>query len=645
MKRIVTAMLAITLVLTAFNLLTFAESPKAISTYKDLCNIANDLNGSYYLTNDIDASGEKSFTPLGSASQQFKGTLDGKGYSIKNLKIGSTMSSKGSSKYTALIAYNGGTIKNLNLVGVSAEGGNAKYAYTAAFVAVNLATIENCYVSGTVRSEDVEIASYTAGVSAQMLRGDIKNCVSYVNVYAKGGEQYTGGITGYNEKGNISNTAMYGSVFANGVDASTNVYCGGINGFSRNDTKFTDVLYAGGIIAEKFSNVYMGGITGNTLGTINNAVAIGTVTPSQILSHIYIGAIAGNDYGATVENTYYLEGIINETITCKTGTGVTEKGLSNAGVYSGLNFSDTWEFVDGKPVIKGLTKIKDDTAISTLVGIKIDSLPKKLEYVQGDAALDLTGLKVSAIYTNKTVLLEQNEYTVGGYNYVTKGKQTITVSYKGFSETFTINVKQTDKGVVVPEITEDSYFDGDSTGDETNKPESKPTSSKDTASSTSSRNEINASEDTMEDDDDKTNSTTSSKGNDSKSTDTKKENTDGTEKDASKDKSTETASNDASGGDSSKDTQSNSADTSTETTSKTENTEFSSEEKDGSTVTTIGGVKEPTNVKVKLSTAALILIIAGAVVIVAGASALIVFYVKNKKSAVKTEAQEETKTE
>lgn len=583
MKRIVASILAIILAISAFNMLCFAEGKKAISTYKDLCNIAKDLKGDYYLTKNIDASGEKEFTPLGSATEQFKGTLDGKGYSIIGLNIGTSKSQNGSSTYSGMFTYNGGTIKNLNFVDATASNTKGKYQYSGIIAAINLANIENCYVSGTVKNENAEVATYTGGISGQMLRGSITNSVSYANVYAKDGAQYTGGITGYNEKGTINTVAMYGSVFANGVDAFTNVYAGGISGFTRVESKLSNLLFAGGLIAEKFANVYLGGIVGETLGSVTKSVAIGTVTPSQTLSHIYIGGVAGNDYGATVKDTYYIETITNEKITCKTGTALTENGLANASVYSGLDFSGAWEIVDGKPALRGMPKATIDTVVSELTGVEIEKEPKKLEYTQGDPALDLTGIKVNAVYTDKKVELQPNEYTVGGYNYVETGKQTITVSYKGFSDTFTITVKQTDKGVIIPEITDDSYFEGDSTGKVDKKPSKKPsTSSKDKDKDTSSIQQafVNGVDDTMEDDE----------GNLPPKQDG---------------------------------------------------------EDDGTTIGTIGGADGPSGIKTKLSTTAIVMIIIAAVIIVAGASAGVVFYMKRKKAAqkVKETQSEETKTE
>lgn len=496
-KLILSSVLSLTLIFSSVNMLALADSPKPISNYQELCNISKDLKGSYYLTSDITAKGE--FTPLGSISNQFKGVIDGRGYSIIGLNIGSVKSENGESTYSGFVAYNGGTIKNINFVGVNAQAGDSKYAYSGAVAAVNLGTIENCYVSGKVLNSGVTVANYTSGVVGQMLRGNIKNTTSYVNVYSEGGEQYTGGIAGYNEQGSISSAGVYGSVFANGINAKGDLYGGGICGYSRTNAILKDLYFDGGYIAEKFANIYLGGIVGTTSSKIENAVVSGTITPSQIFSHTYMGGILAQNRDADVKNTYFLEGFTNEKTTSNIGTELTKVGITNPEILNGLDFGSIWEIKEGKLALKGNpTAPEIDKQISQLTGIKITSKPKKTVYIMGYPSLDLTGLKVSAVYTDKEVELKQNDYTVSGYNYIKTGKQIITVLYKGFSDTFTITVKPSEEGVIMPEITEDSYFEGNSTGKEPLKDSDQSTSFKTESTSSNLIVDGNKTEDTLE---------------------------------------------------------------------------------------------------------------------------------------------------
>ncbi len=498
-----------------------AESSIAISTVDDLKKMVDKPEATYHLTNDIvftESDGE--FAPLFSATNQFKGTFDGKGHSIIGVNVSSAKSSTGSSSYSGIFAYNAGTIKNLNVENSSATVEKSKYAYTGILVAVNLGTIDNCYVSGESRNKNIEITAYTGGICGQMLKGEITNSVSYANIYSSGGEQYTGGIAGYTEKGIINKTASFGSIFVNGIDTTMDGYAGGVTGFSRAGSEFSDCLFGGGIIVEKTSNAYIGGVSGITFGSVKSSVSYGTLTPSEVISHIYIGGAVGEESNATVKYAYHLKGTINEEITGKSSKELTDAELIDRNSYDGFDFSSVWSISDGKISLVGLPSPSNKDVISQLSGIKINKKPTKLEYVQGDPALDLTGLMVSAVYSNgDTIALKQNEYTVGGYNYVITGKQTITVSYKGFTDTFDINVKKTSAGVIAPSgVTDGSYQDGNSNGVVSNKkPGSadKETSSKKPAGSVSSNTGgnlgPNAVIDTLEDND-----TTVSEGTESK---------------------------------------------------------------------------------------------------------------------------------
>lgn len=104
MKRIVTLFLAFAMVIAVI-----PQSPAAygaepwgipVSTKEDLDNMRNDLEGDYYLTNDIVFTEEdfeeggafyndgQGWEPVGSSYEtSFSGTFDGQGFSIEGLRI------------------------------------------------------------------------------------------------------------------------------------------------------------------------------------------------------------------------------------------------------------------------------------------------------------------------------------------------------------------------------------------------------------------------------------------------------------------------------------------------------------------------------------------------------------------------------
>ena len=57
-----------------------------ISGASGLKKIANNLDGNYVLTKSINLK-SKAWTPIGTPDHPFTGTLDGKGYTIKNLSV------------------------------------------------------------------------------------------------------------------------------------------------------------------------------------------------------------------------------------------------------------------------------------------------------------------------------------------------------------------------------------------------------------------------------------------------------------------------------------------------------------------------------------------------------------------------------
>lgn len=662
MKIIKSALLSFLALAVAFSVFTLpasADTPVAVGSLEELRNMEKDPTASYYLENDIivtEADGE--FAPLFSASNQFKGEFDGKGYSIVGIEIGSVKSTAGSSSYSGIFAYNAGTIKNLNVENASAGNADSKYAYSGIIAGINLGTIENCYVSGSSRNENIQITAYTGGICGEMLKGEIINSVSYANVYSGTGEQYSGGIAGYTEKGTVKQCAFFGSVFANGINATMDAYGGGIVGFSRAGTEFTDCLFGGGVIVEKTSNAYLGGVSGLTYGKVDGFVSYGTLTPSEVISHIYVGGAAGEENNAEIKYAYYLEGTINEEITGKKAEALSKDELLDQSSYDGLDFSTVWEITDSGIGLKNLPQPSKEDVISELVGVEIITLPKKLDYVQGDPVLDLTGLEVSAIYSDKSVNLQQNEYTVGGYNYVIAGKQTITVTYKGFTDTFEVNVAKTTANVIVPsEITQGSYQEGNSNGKPADK---KPDSSKpsSTSSKTDTASKNNASTvlggnvviDTL--DDDETDSGTSSKENSSK--DNGQENSskaDGSDNASSKtssdDKTTQgsSASQDSSKGDSSKEDDASSNQTeSADATDSSEGTESEDDEVssnvDSNEVATNGDASSATSGKTDgLSPMVIVIIIIIAVAVVA--AVIVWFLLKSKSQSSNNEVSNE----
>lgn len=71
------------------------KAETVITTSEEFYNIRNNLSGSYVLGVDIDLSEYSVWEPIGNSSNKFTGSLDGKGFTIKNVtKTDSTTNSE-----------------------------------------------------------------------------------------------------------------------------------------------------------------------------------------------------------------------------------------------------------------------------------------------------------------------------------------------------------------------------------------------------------------------------------------------------------------------------------------------------------------------------------------------------------------------
>ena len=176
--------------------LDVVENEYHINTKEDLqifsqaVNSGLSLSGvTIYLDNNIDMEGEE-FTPIGYYSANpFRGTIDGQGYVISNIRIDSynIHSAYNSNAYLGLFGYtNGATIKNLGINNLSMEliWPGTIYAGGVVGLGVNT-TIEEVFVLGDDEyGKDIKVGSmymhtYTGGIAGSF-DGNISN--SYANI-------------------------------------------------------------------------------------------------------------------------------------------------------------------------------------------------------------------------------------------------------------------------------------------------------------------------------------------------------------------------------------------------------------------------------------------------------------------------------
>ena len=212
-----------------------------------------------------------SWTPIGSGSQPFSGTLDGDGHSVSGIYINST------EIYQGLVGYlgSGGTLQNLGVKASYIKGGYS----VGGVCGRNDGTVTNCYNTGNVTGN-----STVGGVCGENYFGTVTNCYNTGSVT---GSNDVGGVCGYNNR-TVTNCYNTGS-----VEGTERV--GGVCGYNYGAT-VTNCYNTGSVTGSND----VGGLCGRNDGTVNNCYNTGSVTGSND-----VGGLCGQNY-ATVTNCYYL---------------------------------------------------------------------------------------------------------------------------------------------------------------------------------------------------------------------------------------------------------------------------------------------------------------------------------------------------
>lgn len=349
----------------AVDITTLADDAKpssgktyTISTADGLHKLSAIVNNGCYCagvtfvqTAHIDMStSNKAWTPIGSytfstnTSKDFRGTYDGQGYTISNLKYAVTEAPEAKGGIGLLFVFGRGavTIKNVvldNTCEVKYTGKNEKSESTnigipmGSIVAVYNASsgkISNCYSAATVINGDLNNESPTGGILGyyQTTAGSkFENCTFAGNLQ---GVSRCGGIIGWaqNIATTISNCCNIGTVASTAMSDSTARAAGGIIGAPNN--------------------------TSSNLCTITNCANYGTVSSAGtpfvggIIGIVREGVKASNntDYGTVIikgkeqaKNTIYGEIYYDYDTNDTDGDGdTTEKiNVKNANLVDATN--------------------------------------------------------------------------------------------------------------------------------------------------------------------------------------------------------------------------------------------------------------------------------------------------------------------
>ena len=303
----------------------YSNNPYKISTadqlnrFRDIVNGLNDEEQNKFawavLMNDIDLDGSESnqWTPIGTSSNKYGGTFDGKGYTIRGLYINSDANDK-----IGFISYTGTSAKIKNLTLEGSVTATSNYANVGAFV-------------GTMDGGLLTDCTNKATVNGVMYVGGLVGCVSYDS----------------SNKAKVEKSVNQGAVtgtFSGAGGISGNNY--GIVENCYNTGTVTGVDQVGGIIG--LANY----LTPTNFSTTSCNFNYGTISGSGSTVGNVIGSCSNNP---TVESNFYLSATPNKGIgnrdedTTKTQV-LTADEFKDATNFVGFDFLEVWKMGENYPL-------------------------------------------------------------------------------------------------------------------------------------------------------------------------------------------------------------------------------------------------------------------------------------------------------
>lgn len=347
-----------------------------LKAFRDKVNAGEAFAGkTITLTDDVDLKNEE-WTPIGvKDGNKFKGTFDGQGNSIKNMKIENgpdyaaffgavenatvkdlTVEGSVSGSNVAGIAGRvDGSSKLINCTNKATVTGTSKAAGIVVKIEANNTLVENCINEGVISGDANNNATYAAGIAVFAAEGtfNIKDCKNNgaISAYRAGGVVYdvsdngNGSITGCTNTGAV--TGAYDKVA--GIvsvedSAARNLTISGCKNEGAISGPNASAIYAGETTKRGDSaNTNSGTITASGIRYISeDSVTLSSDMTSQIV--IFAGStvtISGGTYSGKIENkgtltvtggTFTGDNFFNEgTLTINNGT-FKEVRTNNAGI-------------------------------------------------------------------------------------------------------------------------------------------------------------------------------------------------------------------------------------------------------------------------------------------------------------------------
>lgn len=418
-----------------------ADDPYLLKEVKDYVSLDEAVakygqthTGDFFaMANDIDFEKGDAFRGVGFGSaNEFRGTFDGRGHYVHNLKIDAGdydekgEATRNSAIYTGLFGVVGaaGTVRNVN---IAEDNDFIFYTYGGAIAGVNSGLIENCRNYAPVKA----INSYNGGVvGLNYIGARISGCYNAGTVTYN--RTNVGGITGYNRNGATvelcqnDGDVTFGVVEPGGAKVQGNT-AAGISAYSLGDIDrcvnngtVTGYSRMGGIVGQYSTSLNP---QGKITACVNNASVV-------LLSDVQTrGALVGDaDNNAKFENNYYDASLnVNGGVENAGAPGVT--GLSSSELVSGKALTglsaDDFDFTaDAYPVLKAF---KDEEAAKVLRSMYVGFAPNILRTnVSGTTPLSTANDVKFSLAQNTLFTIEGSNLKVGVPEGMTVSVDTLT---------------------------------------------------------------------------------------------------------------------------------------------------------------------------------------------------------------------------
>jgi hypothetical protein len=314
-------------------------SPYIITTAAEMAAMRQDREAHYRLGNDIDLSSTVvwnhglGWIPVGTgdvAGQQFKGSLDGAGFEIRNLTI-----NRPTSSYHGVIGdATGADFRNIRII----EGQFASRSYAGLFVGRTDrdTKMENIRVSGEI----VSVGSWIGGLAGSLLGGTTLEPLRHLSATANlWGNTTVGGLAGHA-------SAIIEQAWSEGTVVATGPSAGGLIGHYNAGNQ--------GLLQDSYSHSKVTGLSnvGGFVGSLQTGNIRTSFSTGYVTGNDRTGGFAGDVYAGTARYVYWnMETSGQETsaggemVYGRTTEQMTYPYTEN--VYSTFNFIDIWRNDNG----------------------------------------------------------------------------------------------------------------------------------------------------------------------------------------------------------------------------------------------------------------------------------------------------------